>query len=80
MNQAIIRFLELEYLVQLAESVAFAAINREESRGSHTRTDYPSRDDEKFLKHTIISFKNGKIQISYKPVNIGIFEPKERVY
>jgi succinate dehydrogenase / fumarate reductase flavoprotein subunit len=80
MNQAIIRFLELEYLVQIAESVAFAALNREESRGSHTREDYPSRDDKKFLKHTIISFKDGKIQIYYKTVNIGIFEPKERVY
>jgi succinate dehydrogenase / fumarate reductase flavoprotein subunit len=80
MNQAIIRFLELEYLTQLAESVALAAINREESRGSHTRPDYPLRDDEKFLKHTIIFFKNEEIQISYKPVNIGIFEPKERVY
>jgi succinate dehydrogenase / fumarate reductase flavoprotein subunit len=80
MNQAIIRFLELEYLVQLAENVAFAAINRTESRGSHTRTDYPSRDDEKFLKHTITSLKDGKINISYKTVNIGLFEPKERVY
>jgi succinate dehydrogenase / fumarate reductase flavoprotein subunit len=80
MNQAIIRFLELEYLVQLAENVAFAAIKREESRGSHTRTDYPSRDDEKFLKHTVTSLKDGKIKISYKPVNIGLFEPKERVY
>lgn len=80
MNQSIIHFLELEYLVQLAEPVAFAALKREESRGSHTRTDYPSRDDKKFLKHTIISFKNGKIQISYKTANISIFKPKERVY
>ncbi len=79
-NQAIIHFLELEYLANLAESVALAAINREESRGSHARIDYPLRDDEKFLKHTIISLNSGEIHISYKPVNIGIFEPKERVY
>ncbi len=80
LNQAIIRLLELEYLVQLAETVAFAAIKREESRGSHTRTDYPSRDDKKFLKHTLTSLQNKKISVSYKPVVLGMFKPQERVY
>ncbi len=79
-NQALVRFLELEYMLQLAQCVADGALKREESRGSHKRTDYPDRDDEKFLKHTIISLKDAKITVSYKPVSLGIFEPKERVY
>lgn len=79
-NQALIRFLELEYLVELSETVAYGALMRKESRGSHMRTDYPSRDDEKFLKHTITYLKNGEIEISYQDVNIGMFEPQERVY
>jgi succinate dehydrogenase / fumarate reductase flavoprotein subunit len=79
-NQAIIRFFELENMLLLAEVVACGALKREESRGSHTRTDYPKRDDERFLNHTITLIKDGKIQISNKPVNLGLFELKERVY
>lgn len=79
-NQALIRFFELEGMLQLAEVVAIGAIAREESRGSHTRTDYPLRDDNNFLKHTIISFQDEKLDISYKPVELSMFEPKERVY
>jgi succinate dehydrogenase / fumarate reductase flavoprotein subunit len=79
-NQALVRFLELEYMLQLAQCVADGALKREESRGSHKRTDYPDRDDEKYLKHTITSLKDAKITVSYKPVSLGIFEPKERVY
>ena len=55
-------------------------IKREESRGSHTRTDHPDRDDENYLKHTLIELDDKNLNISYKPVTIGMFEPKERVY
>jgi succinate dehydrogenase / fumarate reductase flavoprotein subunit len=79
-NQALLRFFELEDMVQLAEVVAIGALAREESRGSHTRTDYPQRDDLNFLKHTISTLKGGKIDISHSPVKLGMFEPKERVY
>lgn len=79
-NQALIRFFELEGMLQLAEVVAIGALAREESRGSHTRTDYPQRDDVHFLKHTIAALQDGKIDISHKPVKLGMFEPKERVY
>jgi succinate dehydrogenase/fumarate reductase flavoprotein subunit len=79
-NQALIRFFELEGMLQLAEVVALGAISREESRGSHTRTDYRERDDARFLKHTIGVSRNGNMQISYKPVTLGMFKPKERVY
>jgi len=79
-NQALIRYLELEYMVPVAEAVALGAINRKESRGSHTRTDYPARDDDHFLTHTIASRQNGGIAITYAPVTLGMFTPKERVY
>ena len=79
-NQALIRFFELESMLRLAEVVAIGALAREESRGSHTRTDYPLRDDANFLKHTIVSLKNEEMEISYTPVTLGMFEPKERVY
>ena len=79
-NQALIRFFELEGMLQLAEVVAISALAREESRGSHTRTDYPLRDDNNFLKHTTVTFHGKKLDISYKPVKLGMFEPKERVY
>ncbi|MGZ4934051.1 MAG: FAD-binding protein [Halobacteriota archaeon] len=79
-NQALIRFLELEGMLLLAEVVARGALAREESRGSHTRTDYPNRDDSNFLKHTLVGFRDETMYASYQPVTLGIFEPKERVY
>lgn len=80
LNQALIRFLELEGMLLLSEAVARSALAREESRGSHTRTDYPERDDLNFLKHSLIGFVNGKMHVSYKPVKLGMFKPEERVY
>jgi succinate dehydrogenase/fumarate reductase flavoprotein subunit len=56
------------------------ALNRTESRGGHSREDYPERDDENWLKHTLITMKNGKLEITYKPVVITKYEPKARVY
>jgi succinate dehydrogenase / fumarate reductase flavoprotein subunit len=79
-NQALIRYLELEYMVPVAETVALGAVHRQESRGSHTRTDYPSRDDDHFLNHTIASQRNGKISITCAPVTLGMFPPEERIY
>jgi succinate dehydrogenase / fumarate reductase flavoprotein subunit len=79
-NQVLIRLLELEGMLLLAEAIAKGAIAREESRGSHTRTDYPKRDDVRFLKHTIVELQDEKMRISYKPVTLGIFKPKERAY
>ncbi len=79
-NQALIQFLELESMLKIAEVVAIGAIKRKESRGSHKRNDYPDRDDENFLKHTSIRYKNGELVLSYKPVQLGMFQPKERVY
>ncbi len=79
-NQTLVQFLEIEGMLKIAEVVARCAIKREESRGSHTRTDHPDRDDENYLKHTLIELDDKNLNISYKPVTIGMFEPKERVY
>lgn len=80
MNQALVQYLEIGGMLKLAEVVAVGAIKRNESRGSHTRTDHPKRDDENFLKHTLVTSKDGKLHIEYKPVNLGKYKPKERVY
>jgi succinate dehydrogenase flavoprotein subunit len=80
LNQVLVRLLELEGMLLLAEAVALGAIARKESRGSHMRTDYPKRDDLNFLKHTVIALRKDAMDASYKPVTLGMFEPKERVY
>ncbi len=67
-------------MLEVAEVVAECALNRTESRGGHTREDYPNRDDKNWLKHTLAWSKNGKIEIGYKPVIITKYQPKERVY
>lgn len=79
-NQALIYALELEGMLQISESVALGAIARQESRGSHFRTDYPERDDERFLFHTLTYCRNGKTELEYSPVTLGKFPVKERVY
>jgi len=79
-NQVLIHALELEMLLDIAEPTALGAIERRESRGSHYRTDYPERDDERFLVHTLSHYRNGKIELEYSPVTLGKFPVKERVY
>lgn len=79
-NQALVRTLELAGMLDLAEVVALGALARKESRGSHTRIDYPDRDDGNFLVHTMAALRDGNVEISYLPVTLGMFEPKERVY
>jgi len=71
---------ELGNLIDLAEVTAVTALARQESRGAHAREDFPKRDDENWMKHSLAWLKDGKIELRYKPVNITKFEPKERVY
>jgi len=79
-NQNLISTLEMRNLVELAEVVMMGALERKESRGSHFRTDYPKRDDENYLKHTIARKVAGKIEISYVPVTVTKWKPEPRVY
>jgi len=79
-NQAVIGYLELENMLLTAEAVALGAIARGESRGSHFRTDFPKRNDERFLKHTLATLVGGTLELSYRPVKMGRFPVKERTY
>jgi len=79
-NIDLIRTLELEGMVDLALAVATGAVARTESRGSHSRTDCPARDDGAWLKHTMAHYTTGGPRLDYKPVTLGTFEPQERKY
>ncbi len=57
-----------------------SALARKESRGAHSRDDYPDRDDEKWLKHTLAWLENGGVRLGYKPVQITKYQPKVRSY
>lgn len=79
-NTELIEALELGFLLDNAEQLVHAALNRQESRGAHSREDFPERDDQNWLKHTLVYKDGDGVRIGYKPVNIGKYEPKPRVY
>ncbi|SHK60257.1 succinate dehydrogenase flavoprotein subunit [Rhodothermus profundi] len=80
-NTELMDAVELGFLVDLAEVITRSALNRTESRGAHSREDYPKRDDEHWLKHTLIYREDeGTYRFGYKAVTITRFQPKERKY
>src|SRR5215207_5357551 len=79
-NTELLNAWELGNMLEIAEVVAECALNRKESRGGHSREDYPERDDKNWLKHTLACKQNGKVTIDYKPVVITKYQPKARVY
>ena len=79
-NMDLIDAIELGRMLDLAEVMVIGALTREESRGAHSRVDFPKRDDAKWLRHTLAWKKEGKIVFDYKPVVITRFQPKERAY
>jgi len=79
-NTDLLEAIELSGLLDLAEVTAAGALARTESRGAHSREDYPQRDDANWLKHTL-AYRTGKgIEFRYKPVVVTRFEPKPRTY
>jgi len=67
-------------LLDSAYITAVSALARKESRGAHAREDFPKRDDGNWMKHTLALLDSDKVQLSYKPVRITKYQPKERVY
>ena len=83
-NSDLLEAVELGFLLEMAEVTVVGALNRKESRGGHAREDYPKRDDENFLQHTM-AYKVGEdlisdIRLDYKPVVQTRYEPMERKY
>jgi len=80
-NTELTAALELEFLLDVAQALAHSALARTESRGSHQRTDFPERNDERFLKHSLAYFrKDGTPRIEYLDVVITRWPPAERMY
>jgi succinate dehydrogenase / fumarate reductase flavoprotein subunit len=79
-NSNLIQALETENMLELAEALLFAGLARQESRGAHSRTDFPARDDGKFLSHSMVYWTGGKPRLEYKPVTITLWKPVERKY
>ena len=81
-NTAKVEAFELENLMAVAVATIHSAYAREESRGAHSRIDFPERDDKSWMRHSLYSFENG---LDYKPVrtkpmSVESFPPKPRVY
>ncbi len=79
-NFGLLRTLELRNMLDIAEVTAYASLWREESRGAHYRTDYPNRDDRKYLVHSLVYRIEDGLRLTTKPVKLGHFEVKEREY
>ncbi|MCI0339278.1 MAG: fumarate reductase (quinol) flavoprotein subunit [Acidobacteria bacterium] len=80
-NTELTAVLELAFMLDVAETIVQSALQRSESRGAHQRTDFPKRDDEKYLAHSLI-YRNedGSSRLEYLPVTITRWPPAERVY
>jgi succinate dehydrogenase / fumarate reductase flavoprotein subunit len=79
-NTDLLEAWELGCQLDIAEVTAVSAVARQESRGGHSREDFPKRDDMNWLKHTMACKDDDKITLDYKPVVITKYQPKERVY
>ncbi|MBD2395319.1 succinate dehydrogenase/fumarate reductase flavoprotein subunit [Cyanobacterium aponinum FACHB-4101] len=79
-NQELIEALELQNIMIVGEIILTSAFHRQESRGAHSREDFPSRNDQQYLQHTLAYYSSRGVKIDYMPVVINMFEPKERKY
>jgi succinate dehydrogenase / fumarate reductase flavoprotein subunit len=80
-NNDLTQALELGFLLELAACMVEAGLARRESRGAHARPhDYPDRDDDNFLKHTLVSWANDRPQLAWEPVRMTKWQPEERKY
>jgi len=71
---------EFGYMLDVAEAILRGALNRDETRGSHYRTDFPVRDDAHWLKHSIQTWTESGPQATYEAVDVTKYKPEERKY
>jgi succinate dehydrogenase / fumarate reductase, flavoprotein subunit len=80
-NNDLTQALELGFLLELAECMVLAGLARKESRGAHARPDdYPNRDDENYMKHTLVAWVDGEPELDWRDVTMTKWEPQERKY
>jgi aspartate oxidase len=80
-NNDLTQALELGFLLELADCMVVSGLARKESRGAHARPhDFPDRDDENFLRHTLVTWQDGRPKLNWKPVTLTKWEPMERTY
>jgi len=80
-NTELVSALELGFMLDVAGAMVQSALKREESRGAHQRTDFPARDDKRFLAHSLAHRDpDGSCRVEYLPVTITRWPPGERVY
>jgi succinate dehydrogenase / fumarate reductase flavoprotein subunit len=79
-NTDLLSALEIDNLIDLAEIIVAGALSRTESRGAHSRRDFPKRDDDNWLKHTLAYYTPTGPRLDYIPVNVTMWRPVERKY
>jgi succinate dehydrogenase / fumarate reductase flavoprotein subunit len=80
-NSDLTQALELGFLLELAASMVVTGLARKESRGAHARPyDYPVRDDENYMRHTLVTWEDGAPKLDWKPVSVTKWQPEERKY
>jgi succinate dehydrogenase / fumarate reductase flavoprotein subunit len=80
-NTDLMEAVELEFLLDCADTLVAAALARDESRGGHYREDHPLRDDDHWLRHSLAYREpDGSVRLEYKPVKLGAYVPMERKY
>jgi len=80
-NTDLTQALELGFMLELAECMVVSGLARKESRGAHARPyDYPDRDDENYLKHTLVTWEDGSPELDWRPVTMTKWTPEERKY
>src|SRR5436853_472165 len=80
-NNDLTQALELGFLLELAESMVVSGLARRESRGAHARPyAYPDRDDESYMRHTLVTWADGAPRLGWKPVTVTKWQPQERKY
>jgi len=79
-NTELLAVIELGFMLDLAEVIVLGALKREESRGAHARLDFPDRDDQGWLKHTLAHYTSDGPKMDYTPVAVTRWQPEKRVY